>query len=487
VNRHAPAPSGLIRIAAAGLTGVFASATLLVGPLVPAVAADATIATTTTLNPASLNPKPVGRTAEIVAVVTPESGSDPSGTMTLYDDDGVTRTQLDQKPLSSDPFVLGEMSAHFTLAADMAAGTYHLLVAYGGDATFIASESAKVTVVVGPRPTSTTVELSGPHDASGATAQKGDTISVVANVLDTGDYTPNEIPIVGDITIEVDGVVKATTTYGTGVELSTATWSLGSHTVKATYAGDGTDHSGSNGSTTIMINASVVEATGVGVSLTTFYPYKDGYKDTVAIRGNRGEPISVTIRIYSPTGKLVRTFSVAAGSGAYSVAWNGRTATGTALAAGKYKVVQTLKDNVSSIRAFTSYTTISSKRLYTYTKTITKDYAHRSAQATYSVAWDFTLPSATVYKKLVFGVYAKSSPSGAFGPHDFALSGCGRTVYALDCGYPGVAIGSTLAWRNVTGSSSANRSGTLTRLYGYASVRTNLKQGRVTVTYAILK
>lgn len=288
----------------------------------------------------------------------------------------------------------------------------------------------------------------------------------------TGTATVKE----GSTVLATCAVVDATCDFG-------MTLSTGLHTLTLDYGGDAT-FAASQRVEQVDVPADAVEATGVGVNLATFYPYKDGYKDTVLIRGTRAEPISAAIRIYGPTGKLVRTFSVASASGSYAVAWNGRTATGAALAAGRYKVVQTLNDGHSA-KAFTSYATISMKRLRTYTKTLTKDYAHRSAQGTYSVAWDFSLPSATVYKKLVFWVYAKSSPSGAFGPHNFQL--CGAGTFDLSCGSPAASISGSFAWRKVTGSASTNRSGRLVRLYGVAYVRSNLKSGRVTVTYAVLK
>jgi hypothetical protein len=123
--------------------------------------------------------------------------------------------------------------------------------------------------------------------------------------------------------------------------------------------------------------------------------------------------------------------------------------------------------------------------LYTYTKVLKKDYAHRSAQGTYSVAWQFTLPSATVYRKLVFATYGKSAQTSWFGPHDFTA--CSKSTLSLDCMHPAGRIGTGFAWRSVTGSVSANRSGTFVRLYAYATTRSNLKYGRVTVTYGVLK
>jgi hypothetical protein len=322
---------------------------------------------------------------------------------------------------------------------------------------------------------------------TGATAQKGDSVYVTPNAIDTGDYLANDIPLVGDVTVEVDGVLKATTTASGQVQLSTSTWTLGSHTIKVTYAGDGVDHTGSHGSASITLLANVVEASGVGVSAATFYPYKDGYHDTVAIRGSRAESISAVIRIYSPAGKVVRTFPVAAGTGAYSVAWNGRTATGTALAAGKYKVVQTLTDALHAAKAFTSYTTISSKRLYTSTQTFTKSYTQTSKSTSTWVAWSFTLPSATVYKSLVVSIYGRdTAASGGFGPQDFSY--CGGATWHPGCVTRYRTFPVTASWKSFPASVLYDRSGRTVRLYAWGgSGNTTVKYGRIKITYAILR
>ena len=503
----------LRRAGASGMSALFVATALLIGPIVPTVAADATIGTTTALGPSEVNPKPVGRTSDIFASLTLDSGAGPTGTMTLFDDNGVTRTQIDQKPVS--------LNVQFTLAADMAEGTYHLVAVYSGDATFIESESNTVTITVGPRPTSTTPTLASTHDGTGATAQKGDAVYVTPNVLDTGDHLANDIPLAGDVTVELDGVLKATITASQQAELSTSSWSLGSHTIKVTYAGDGVDHSGSNGSVSITILANVVEATGVGVSAPTFYPYRDGYRDTVGIRGNRGETISTVIRIYSPTGKVVRTFSVAAGTGAYSVAWNGRTATGTVLAAGKYKVVQTLSDTATpkATKAFTSYVTISAKRLYTSTTYVNKlgssytakgaggggsvtrstsagwvKLAAGSSGSGYAAAgWELVLPAATVYKAIAWQVYAKyplsTSPTG-IGMQNFTW--CPRSsTWSDGCFDHWRAIGNgayTATWYSTSGSVTVNRSGRYVRgIVEGVFDTTWVYKVRVKVTYAVLK
>ena len=73
------------------------------------------------------------------------------------------------------------------------------------------------------------------------------------------------------------------------------------------------------------MTANLVEATGVAVSGTSLYPYKDTWRDTVPIRGTRTERLSVTIRVYKPTGSLLMTRAIAPGTGAYSYTWNGQS------------------------------------------------------------------------------------------------------------------------------------------------------------------
>jgi concanavalin A-like lectin/glucanase superfamily protein/Big-like domain-containing protein/flagellar hook capping protein FlgD len=265
-----------------------------------------------------------------------------------------------------------------------------------------------------------------------------------------------------------------------------SSFSLGSHTLHAVYEGDAT-HAGTTGDTTFEIFTDVVDATGVGVSLPTFYPYKDGYRDTVAIRGTRNESISVAIRIYSSTNKVVRTFSVAAGSGAYSVAWNGKTASGAALPSGKYKVVQTLTDVAHTVKAVTAYTTTSPKRLYTYSQTYTKSYTQAAKSTSTWIAWTYTLPSATVYKALVVSINGRDAHgTGGFGPQDFTY--CSGAYWDPYCVTRWRTFPTTLTWKSFTANANADRSGRTVRVYAWGgSGNTVVKYSRIKITYAILK
>ena len=420
---------------------------------------------TTTLGAPTLNPKPVGLTADLTATVT--AGA--TGSVVFFDND----VQAAVVPLTGD-------QATWTVPADAATGTHTIKAEYDGDATYAPSEAQR-TIEVGPRPVTVTLDLSGPNDASGATARRGDVVTATVDVADHG--TTGALAVSGGtVDIKVGGVVKGTITLpATTIDLDTAAWAPGTNSVVAAFnPGAATDHAaGASAVFPIFIKLG-----SASVQYSTFYPYKDGYRDTVALRGVRFQSATVAVKIVSSTGKTVRTLSVPLGSGAWSVAWNGRNTAGTVVAAGKYKVLSTIAVGTAK-QTLTTYTTVSAKRLYTYTKALKKDYAHRSAQGTYSVAWQFTLPSATVYKKLVFAVYAKSAVTGYFGPHDFTW--CAKSDWDVNCMNPYGKIGTGFAWRSVTGKVTANRSGTYVRLYAMATTRTNLKYGRVTVTYGVLK
>ncbi len=201
-------------------------------------------------------------------------------------------------------------------------------------------------------------------------------------------------------------------------------------------------------------------------------------------------------------------------SGAYGIAWNGRTASGARVAAGKYKIVQTIRDVPGNRKSFTAYTTVSNRRLYWYSHTITLYGAQYSGTgdpgsgsvsrsgSAYSrgvrlssgtswaaVAYTFTLRSATVYKPLTFKVLGRS-PNG-----QKAYEGLwNRTLGSrLDVGsYDSKAIGPRYAWYSITGDSATHRSGR--SAYGLVKVEYSggvrmfdVAKVQLTYRYAILR
>jgi hypothetical protein len=79
----------------------------------------------------------------------------------------------------------------------------------------------------------------------------------------------------------------------------------------------------------------------------TFYPYPDGYKDRLKIKGDRKFAIGVDIVITRvSSGKVVAEVSLPKETGAYSFAWNGQDQDGSGLAPyGDYDVAVTLTED----------------------------------------------------------------------------------------------------------------------------------------------
>jgi len=435
----------------------------------PAAIAAGVTPSQTTLGAPSLDPKPVGLTSDITATVT--SGA--TGDVQFFDNDVLVATVA----------LNGSSQAVYTVPGDATPGLHAITAEYTGDATYAESEDSR-NVTVGARPVTVVLGLKGPHDASGASAHRGDTLT--ATVAITDDGTTGSLDVSGGtVRITVGGVVKETITLpATGASLSTATWAPGTRTLRAVYdPGTATDHE-AGASAAVSVVVAMGSAT---TQYTKFYPFRDGYRDAVALRGVRYQSESVAIKVISPAGKTVKTASVARATGSWSVQWNGRNSAGKMLGAGKYTVKQTVADARGVKQTFTSYVTLSAKRLYTYTRTFTQNTDQIDYAGSGWAGWQFALPAATVYKKVVFAVNAKSNrPVGRFGPQDYTK--CTAAFVGPACASPTASLPTARAWKSITGSVTRNRSGTKVRLYIWKnSGSVWVWNGRVTVTYGVLR
>lgn len=260
----------------------------------------------------------------------------------------------------------------------------------------------------------------------------------------------------------------------------------------------------------------VVLASGFARQSATFYPYKDSYLDTLRISGVRGEKASARIVVYDSANKAVRGWDVPSGLGAYSVTWDGKRSSGATVPVGKYRIVQTVTDVWGNKLAHTSYVYTSSKRLYTYTYSTTRDAGSYAAagkvgtgsysrtasdyaggvrlssgsSGAASVAYTFSIPSATIYKSIKFQVLGDGLMGGSvIGLQDWTEcsafnDGC---VYAWGDGP--ISYG----WATVAGGASKNVS-TGRAIRGYVRApgfgRTgwiDARDVKLTVVYGILK
>lgn len=222
--------------------------------------------------------------------------------------------------------------------------------------------------------------------ANRATATAGELpVVLTATVSKTTGYPGEQISFddtVAGVTVTL-GPVAVNPYYGT-VSLSTSALRVGVHTIKAHYQPGPNSWTFDALSAPITVTVAADKAVHVtfAPSLTTFYPYKEGFRDTVSLGGVLDERAAVTVKVYSSTGSLKRSWSLGwKATGKYAVAWNGRTATGAALSSGKYRVVASFKDLRGNVRSITGYTSISWRRAVWKSVTVLK-YADAGAYAT---------------------------------------------------------------------------------------------------------
>ena len=134
--------------------------------------------------------------------------------------------------------------------------------------------------------------------------------------------------------------------------------------------------------------------------------------------------------------------SVSTRTGSYSVAWNGRTSSGILVAAAKYKVVQTVRDAQGHAKAFTSYTSVSGKRLYWYSGSTTK-YADQVAGSDQSY---YGWVSLSYQYARGINLYGDTSPDWAAASYSFKLPAAAQygTITFSSLGTPVPGYGSAL-------------------------------------------
>ncbi len=494
---------------------LFMVATML--PMAGPAAADVgTTPTDTQPILSTIEPQPIGRTSQLSVGIEPSGVLGGGGTVTFYRLDGATEVALGTSGLVS----LGGPVALLDLPSDLGLGTYEVFARYSGDATYAGSESPHTMLHVGPRPTTTVLQLSSGADL--AALEPGSTFTAMWDVYDPG-FLITPLPDSGAVSLKIDGVEMATGAMHDQHVFDAGSFPVGTHTVEADYTGDADfADSVSTGSFTFTVVPNTVHVTGVGLDLATFYPRHDGYRDVVHAVGDRLEPASVVVSIYDSAGHKVRSLTAPIGSGPYRIGWNGRSTAGALLPSGHYRVVQVVRDAQGKALTVVSSVALSHKILVTKTSYVTKlgrslsvsghtggstvtkltsgpvRLVAGSSVPGYAFAgWQFTLPSAISYSKLTLQVNDTAplvSGPNSFGLQDF--SSCPYVAAApwdLACVTPLTAIGKgSRAWQSMTGypnagSPAVNRSGRIVRAIVVMNYRTAIVYSiRVKVTYRIL-
>ncbi len=195
------------------------------------------IATTTTLT-ISTGSAVAGQAVTFTAKVQQSSGAGtPTGTVAFHNGS----TQLASVSLDSTG------TATFT-SSSLAVGTYSVTAGYTGDANNASSTSSAVSLAITAAPVSTTTSIA----ASATTITSGGSVTFTATVSPvSGSIVPT-----GTVTFK-DG----TTTLGTGTLTSgkasytTTTLSVGSHSVTASYGGDGSNLTSTSSAISITVTA----------------------------------------------------------------------------------------------------------------------------------------------------------------------------------------------------------------------------------------
>jgi Bacterial Ig-like domain (group 3)/FlgD Ig-like domain len=319
---------------------------------------------------------------------------------------------------------------------------------------------------------------------------------------------------------EVDPVCTEPLATGHEVHCTVAGLPQGSYTFYAAYGGTTYVEPSESSILTVEVGPNLAHGSA-SLQYAKFYPHKDGYRDTVEIRGQRDEDASVVIKIYKPSGALLKTVNLALGSGEYSWTWNGRKSSGTLLPEGKYKVKQTLMDALGATKTITGYVTLSHKVMRYHTKSITvrgssadaSGYAfagtvRRNTTAGWirlrapdvgwdwaGAGWQFTIPSATIYTSLKVKIYGRHSgpnTSTDLGAQNFAICPYKpKADWNIGCSSGTVYIpatsGTKLYWYSTGALSSSFRAGKVVRaMVSTVGGTTYIYKARVTVKYGVL-
>jgi subtilisin family serine protease/flagellar hook assembly protein FlgD len=103
----------------------------------------------------------------------------------------------------------------------------------------------------------------------------------------------------------------------------------------------------------------VAPSLSVVAPATGFYPYTDGYRDSVVAKATTNEPGLLTLTARSSTGSVVRTVTVNhSGTGTYNLTWNGRDTSGHLVPAGTYRLQVTTQDVALNRRVSSTYNVV---------------------------------------------------------------------------------------------------------------------------------
>jgi hypothetical protein len=417
---------------------------------------------------------PVGRSAHLSASVL-----GPATIVEIYEIHGTTRTLVGTNPVASGTVDLPPASS---------AGVVTYVAVVPETTDHPSGASAPVTITYGPVPTTTLADVASPQ-GSGAPALATDNLTLTATV--TSAPYPGPYPLDGSIHWTATAGTTArdlgTVTLGTPLTVPAATLGVGLWAVIATYGGSSDYAPSTSSPVTQQVVLDTVLATGVGVSLSTFFPVRDGYRDSVVARGTRGETASVAVAVHNSAGKTIRTASIAADVGAYAWTWTGTTTAGKLVPAGRYSVVQTLTDSAGMTLVVRSNVTVSLKRLTWKSFTATRTWNQRAwlGYGGAAAGWAFTVPKADSYGGLSVRMYA----AGYSTVFAVRVAACAGSAWELGC-YDGTRSinGSSLRWYSTSVAGATHVSSKhIVRTIAATDDRAVIRKVSLSLRYGVLR
>jgi hypothetical protein len=280
--------------------------------------------TTTTLASSASTAK-FGQTVTFTATVNPATSGSPTGTVTFLDGTSPIGTGT----LSTS----GGVTTATLTASALSVGTHTITASYGGDTNYNGSTSSAVTETIQKADTTTSLTSSVNPSTFGQSTTLSARISINGPGSNAGgDPTGTVTFYDGSSPL---GTVNVTTSGGvTSATLSTNALSVGSHTLSATYNGDG-NFNGSSGSTNQTVNPASTTTSLSSSTNPSAFGQSVTFTATVAVNAPG------TTAVASPAGSV--TFSDGSSSiGTVTVSTNNGVTTATlttnALAVGSHAI-----------------------------------------------------------------------------------------------------------------------------------------------------
>lgn len=361
----------------------------------------------------NLNPSPLGQIVTFTATVTASDGGGvtPTGTITFFDG----TTILANVPLSASA-----VAAYQTAA--LTAGAHSITAVYGGDAASDVQASTSAVLTQNVQTPSTLAVVSSLNPSA-----YGVSVTFTATVTSTGS-----VPATGTINF-FDGGVKIGSGTLSGspatATFSTATLSVATHAITATYAGDA-----SNGAA----NSAALSQVATQVQTTT----TDTATPTPGIAG-ASVAISATVKPVAGASVPTGTVTFASGTtplGTAAVSAAGVAAINPKLAPGQYSIVASYPGDTNDVASSSTpfaLTVVQATTQTTVTATPNPTIYGTTVTFTAKVTGNGGIPTGTVIFNANGTAFGTAATLDATGTATLSYAGLAAGTYTITAVYSG--------------------------------------------------